>query len=111
MKRKSILTVIAAIFCCTLISANEVNFKNPENSISEQLQEILSENSIAIENSDLTARILFQFDGEGKIEILQVASESSEVKWFVHKKLSGKKIAIEDMTAGEVFVVDVRVTS
>lgn len=111
MKRTSILTVIAVLFCSALVSAKEVNFENPKTTISEQLQEILSENAIDIDNKDIMARVLFKLDQDGKIEVLEVVSERRDVKWFLSRKLKGKKISVDKVSLEEVFVVDVRVTS
>ncbi|MEO0571257.1 MAG: hypothetical protein AAF039_06085 [Bacteroidota bacterium] len=111
MKRTVILTVVAVFFCSALVSAKDLDFANPKTSISEQLREILSQNSINIENKDVLARVLFKLDQEGKIEVLGVASERRDVEWSISRKLKGKKLEVDQTSYGEVFVVTVRVTS
>ena len=102
MKRTSVLTVIAVLFCSVLVSAKEINFENPKTSISEQLQEILSENSIDVDDKDVMARVLFKINQAGKIEVLDIVSERKDVKWFLSRKLSGKKIAVDNVSFEDV---------
>ena len=111
MKRTCILTIVAATFCAALVSANERNFERSKTPISKQLQEILAENSIDVAKKDVMAKVLFKVNLEGKIEILEIVSERKDVTWFLNRKLKGKRLNVDNASFGEVFVVDVRVTS
>ncbi len=110
MKKTSILTFVAALFSVALVSANTTT-NNPDSTISEQLKEILSQNAIDVDTKDATARVLFKVNNEGEIEVLRVATERKDIKWFLNRKLEGKKLSLDNSAYGEVFVVDVRVTS
>lgn len=111
MRKTAILTFLATIFCGTLIFAHVPLEAAPKKSITEQLQEILSENSIDAARKDVTAKVLFKIDETGKIEIVQIDSERKDVKWFLNRKLKGKSLDIDASSYGEIFVVEVRVTS
>lgn len=111
MKKASILTFVAVLFCTALVSANTTSFKNPNTAISEQLKEILSQNAIDVDNEDATARVLFKVNVKGEIEILKVSSQRKDIEWFLNRKLDGKKLSLDTSSYGEVFVVNVRVTS
>lgn len=111
MKKRNLLAVLAALFCAVAVTANVPNIENPNLGIKEQLQKILSDNSISVDNGEATARVLFKVNEQGKIEILKIASKRKDVRWFIEGKLDGRIIAIDDANHGEVFVVDVRVTS
>jgi hypothetical protein len=111
MRKTSILTFVAAFFFVVMVSANRVSIENPKTAISEQLKEILSQNSIDAEDEDTTARVLFKVNYEGEIELLRVSTSRKDIEWFLNRKLDGKKISVDDTSFGEVFVVDVRVTS
>ncbi len=111
MKRTNMLTAIAVLFCATLVMANAPAEVNPKAGITEQLQKILSDNALSVDKEDATARVLFKVNAEGAIEILEIAADRKDVKWFIDRKLDGKTIAVDKDVVGEVFVVDVRVTS
>lgn len=101
----------AAVFCTVLVSANEPSEFGPTKTITEQLEEILSDNAIDVEKKDATAKVLFKINEEGKIEIVKIKSERKDVKWFLARKLKGKKLAVDNSSYGEVFVIDVRLIS
>lgn len=111
MKKASILTFVVALFSVALVSAKTTITKNPETTISEQLKEILSQNAIDVDREDATARVLFKVNDVGEIEILRVDSERKDIEWFLNRKLEGKKLSLDTSSYGEIFVVDVRVTS
>lgn len=111
MKRMNIFVLAVAVLCTTLVSANEPFALNPTKTISKQLEEILSDNSIDVEKNDALAKVLFKVNEEGKIEIVRINSERKDVKWFLNRKLKGKKLDVDNGSVGEVFVVEVRVTS
>lgn len=111
MKKRSVLSAVAILCCVLLVSANEPRIVTPEKSITEQLQEILTGNAIDVDKKDATARVLFTINLEGKIEIMEINSKRKDLKWFLNRKLKGKKLKVSNDSYGEVFVVDVRVTS
>jgi len=111
MKKTAILTGIATLFCGSLIIANEPMEWEPKKSITQQLQEILSDNSIDAAKRDVMAKVLFKINEAGEIEIVKIHSDRKDVAWFLNRKLEGRTLDIENSSFGEVFVVDVRVTS
>ena len=111
MTRKSMLTLCAALFSVAVMVANVPVEKRSESTITEQLRKLLSHNSISVDKRDVKARVLFRVNAQGRIEILKVASERRDLKWFIKRKLEGKRIAVSDEVYGEEFVFNVRVTS
>ena len=105
------LSVVAIVFCALFTSANGPRNVIPEKSITKQLQEILLDNAIDVEQKDITARVLFKINLEGKIEIVRIHSKRKDVEWFLDRKLGGKRLKVSNDSYGEVFVVNVRVTS
>ena len=111
MKKRSVLSAVAILCCALLVSANEPRIVTPEKSISEQLKKILSGTAMDADKKDAIARVLFTITLEGKIEIMKISSKRKDLKWFLNRKLKGKKLDVSNDTYGEVFVVNVRVTS
>ena len=111
MTRKSMLTLCAALFSVAVMVANVSVEKRSESTITQQLRKLLSHGSIAVDKNDVKARVLFRVNAEGRIEVLRVASERKDLKWFIKKKLEGKRIFVSDEAFGEEFVFNVRVTS
>lgn len=111
MKKRSVLSAVAILCCVLLVSANEPRIVTPEKSITEQLEEILSGNAIDADKKDALARVLFTINSEGKIEIMKISSKRKDLRWFLNRKLKGKKLEVSNDTYGEVFVVNVRFTS
>lgn len=111
MRKVKLALYAGALLFTGIVAANETVEYYPTKSISEQLESILADNVLDVEKQDAIARVLFKLNAEGEIEILEVASERKDVEWFLNRKLDGKKIIADKTSIGEVFVVDVRVTS
>ncbi len=111
MRKKNMLTVLAALFCVVWVSANSPVVKKPKVSITEQLQSILSDNYILVHHGDATARVVFKINEQGRIEVLEVITKRKDVKLFIDRRLEGRIIAVGNTARGEVFAVDVRITS
>ncbi|MEM8506447.1 MAG: hypothetical protein AAF717_01405 [Bacteroidota bacterium] len=111
MKKRNMFTVLATLFCVAAVTANVALAKHPNLGIQEQLQKILSDNSLSVDKGDATARVLFKVNQQGKIELLEIVSKRKDVRWFIDRKLDGKAIEVDDINLGEVFVVNVRITS
>ena len=106
------LTIAMAIM---LVSGSVWATPPEENSevktLSEQIQEILSDNSIYVKKEDLTARVLFTLTEDKRIVILAIKTEYWDVRGFLNRRLDKKKVDITHFEVGEQFVVDVRLTS
>ena len=111
MRKKNMLTVLAALFCAVLVTANTPEAKNPKVSITEQLQSILSDNHILVRHGDATARVVFKVNEQGRIEVLEVITKRKDVKLFIDRRLEGRIIAVGNAAHGKVFAVEVRITS
>ncbi|WP_422860487.1 hypothetical protein ACOKFD_06455 [Flagellimonas sp. S174] len=79
--------------------------------LSEQIHQILAQNSIYVKNKDLTARVLFTLNEDKRIVILAIKTDYWDVKGFLNRRLDKKKMDIAHFEVGEQFVVDVRLTS
>ena len=110
MTRKNMLTMLIALFCAVVVAANVPTEKNPKVRIHEQLQELLADNTIAVDYGDAIARVVFRLNQQGRIEVQKIIAKRKDVKQFIDQKLDGRIIAVDKAAYGVVFTVDVRIT-
>ncbi len=111
MRKTNFAAILAATLVTGSIWANPPKKVSKEKPLSEQIHNILSENTIDVRDTDLTARVLFTLDEEKRITILTIRSDHWDVEGFVRRGLDKKKVTISDFVVGEKYVVDVRLTS
>jgi len=111
-KVRLVLCATALLFTGLAATANTNSETfNPTKKISKQIQTILSDNAIDIGKKDEMARVLFRVNEAGEIELVRVTSSRKDITTFLNRKLDHKKLEVDEEAIGEVFVVNVRVTS
>ena len=111
MRKLSFATAIAVMLVSSSVWATTPKKTSEVRTLTEQIQEILAENSIYVKNEDLTARVLFTLNEDQRIVILAIKTDYWDVKGFLNRRLDKKKVNLADFEVGKQYVVDVRLTS
>lgn len=111
MGKLSLVTAWAVMLVSGSVWATTPKKDSEVRTLSEQIQEILAENSIYVKNEDLTARVLFTLNEDQRIVILAIKTDYWDVKGFLNRRLGRKKVNITNFEVGKQYVVDVRLTS
>ncbi len=110
MRKLSLAAALAVTLVSSSVWANPPKKKTEVKPLSEQIHEILAENSIYVKNKDLTARVLFTLDEKKRILVLAIKSDYWDVRGFLNRRLDKKKVNITNFEVGKQYVVDVRLT-
>ncbi len=111
MRKLSYVIVAAMLLSTSAILANTSESLEPTESLSEQIYEMLADNSFSEGECNSTAQVRFTFNGEGEIVILSVETDSENLERFVKNRLNYKKVEISNVKEGKLYTVPVRVTS
>ena len=91
MRKKNVFTLCAALFCALVVAANVPAVKKPKVSITEQLQQILSDNYISVHHGDATAQVVFKVDELGRLAVLDITAKRKDVKLLIDRRLDGRE--------------------
>ncbi|MFD0796982.1 hypothetical protein ACFQZJ_05890 [Maribacter chungangensis] len=111
MRKLSYVIVAAMLLSTSAIFANTPELPEPTRGLSEQITELLSDNSFSEGECDSTAQVRFTLNEEGQIVVLSVETASENLERFVKNRLNYKKVKISNVVEGKLYTVPVRVTS
>ncbi|MAU72180.1 MAG: hypothetical protein CML04_08800 [Pseudozobellia sp.] len=109
MRKISLVLVSAMLLTFGNVLANDSEPKSGSNSLSKQISEILSENTLTSNEVDMTAQVRFTLNKEQEIVVLSVDSEDANLENFVKAKLNYKKVNMASFVEGKLYTVAVRV--
>lgn len=109
MRKLSLVVVAAMLLATGNVLANDTKGENPTRNLSNQISEMLSDNSFSIEHNDLTAQVRFTLNAEGEIVVLSVNTEFDEMESFVKAKLNYQKVNLANVEEGKVYTIPVRI--
>jgi hypothetical protein len=109
MRKFSLILVAATLLASGNLFANDIDKTNPQKSLATQIGELLKENTLLVENYDLTAKILFTVNSEAEIVVISVDTKDSDLESFVKSKLNYKKVELEEVTEGKMYMLPIRV--
>ncbi|MFC4094403.1 hypothetical protein [Euzebyella saccharophila] len=109
MRKISLVIASALLMSFGTVLANDSEPKVKSNTLSKQITNILSENSLSQEVIDMSAQVRFTLNKEREIVVLSVDSEDADLEGFVKAKLNYKKVQLEDFTEGKLYTVSVRI--
>lgn len=111
MRKLSYLFVAAMLLSTGSILANSTDARTPVQGISEQITQLLSDNSFSEEECDSTAQVRFTLNADGEIVVLSVQTKSTSLERFVKNRLNYQKIKISGVEEGKLFTIPVRIIS
>jgi ribosomal protein L7Ae-like RNA K-turn-binding protein len=111
MRKLSYVIVAAMLLSTGSILATSTELDEPTAGISEQIHEMLADNSFSEGECNSTAQVRFTLNDKGQIVVLSVETESENLERFVKSKLNYKKIEISNVKEGKLYTVPVRITS
>ncbi|GMN09474.1 hypothetical protein MTsPCn9_00700 [Croceitalea sp. MTPC9] len=109
MRKLKLIVAIGLFVFSGSLSANTPEPKKLNKNLSAQIQELLQDNAIDTEEENITAAVWFMLNEESEIVVLDIDSDRLDLKWFVKRKLKGKKLASTTEQRGKQFVVNVLV--
>ncbi|MBC2839943.1 hypothetical protein [Robiginitalea sp. SC105] len=75
----------------------------------KQIAFLLNQNDFARSMANIEAKVLFTFDAENRIRILDVESSNPGLKAFVAEKLDGRKVFVGQYLEGKRFILPIRI--
>lgn len=109
MRKLSVVLVAAMLCSAGNVFANAVNEVNPLETLSEQISQLLSENSFAQNEVELTAQVRFTLNNDHEIVVLSVETENPVLEDFVKLKLNYEKVILGTYKEGKLYTVSVRI--
>lgn len=109
MRKLSLVVVAAMLLATGNVLANDTKGENPTRNLSNQISEMLSDNTFSIEHNDLTAQVRFTLNADGEIVVLSVNTEYDEMESFVKAKLNYQKVNLANVEEGKVYTIPVRI--
>jgi hypothetical protein len=76
--------------------------------LSTQIWELLNENNLAVDNYDLTAKVIFTVNSEREIVVISVDTMDSDLESFVKSTLNYKKVQLEEVIEGKMYTLPLR---
>lgn len=76
--------------------------------MSTQIWELLNENNLAVDNYDLTAKVIFTVNSEREIVVISVDTMDSDLESFVKSTLNYKKVQLEEVIEGKMYTLPLR---
>ncbi len=111
MRKLSYVIVAAMLLSTGSILATSTELREPTVGISEQISEMLSDNSFSDGECNTIAQVRFTLNDKAEIVVLSVETESEDLERFVKTRLNYKKIEISNLEEGKLYTVPVRITS
>ncbi|WP_350290769.1 hypothetical protein [uncultured Croceitalea sp.] len=107
MKKLKLIVAIGLLVYSGSLSASIPEHEKSTKNLSSQIKELLQDNAIDTEKEDVTAAIWFMLNEDNKIVVLDVDSDRPDLKWFVKRKLKGKRLIANENERGKKFVVNI----
>lgn len=111
MRKFSLVLAAAVLLVSGNLFANDLDKTDPQKSLSTQIWELLNDNNLAVDSSDLTAKVLFTVNSAGEIVVISVETRDSDLESFVKRKLNYKKVELKEVKEGKMYKLPVRVTA
>ena len=110
MKKTVITAVLTVLLALPATAATEKN-KGDGAPFARQIEFLLLQDNPDIDVANLRASILFTFDSENRIRVIEVACEDEHLVAYVREKLDGRKVFWAEPLEGQRFVLPVRIAS
>ncbi len=111
MRKFSLVLFAALLFVAGSALANS-NTEKPSKTLSYQIKEMLSNNSLDKEYNGMHAQVRFTFNKEGEIVVLSVDTEDASLEGFVKGRLNYKKVETSSyISEGTMYTVSVLITA
>lgn len=107
MKKLKLIAAIVLLVFSGTISASTPEYEKSTKDLSIQIKELLKDNVIDTEKGDVTAAVWFMLNEDNKIVVLDIDSDRPDLKWFVKRKLKGKRLIANENERGKKFVVTI----
>ena len=111
MKKTFIFFAAALVFGLTSAVAAPFSDTDPKAPFLKQIAFLLNQNDLSPDRGEIKAKVLFTFDAENRIQILDVESGHEELAKFITSHLDGRKVYVDESLAGKRFVLPLRVTT
>ncbi|MAU25943.1 MAG: hypothetical protein CMH48_10495 [Muricauda sp.] len=111
MKKLKLLSAAIALVFYGVAIANVTAADHPPQNLSGQIHQLLQGSTFDVEKGAITARVLFKVDGDNRIELVEVDSKRSDLKWFLKRNLNGRKVILTATEKkSDAFVIDIKIT-
>ena len=111
MRNLKTVTVALALFATMSAFATKGKKATKTTNLSGQIYEMLKDNSLNVEDSELTAEVRFIVTEKGELLVLSVETKDEIMEGFVKSRLNYKKVQLDNVAPGRVYEVPVRITA
>lgn len=111
MRKLSYVITAAMLFSAGTLLANPKIDRGPEVGLSDQISEMLSDNSFSDSAQDLVAQVRFTLNDDGEIVVLSVETNSDTLENFIKSRLNYHKVKVSNVKEGKLYTVPVRIAS
>lgn len=112
MRKLSITLIAAMLFATGSIFANDFNKgKEPTKSLSEQIGELLKQNTFTDNEDGKTAEVVFILNNEKEIVVLGVHGSDDSLDAFIKARLNYKEVEVDSFEPGKKYAVQVRIVA
>jgi hypothetical protein len=110
MKNLKLFIAAIALVFAVQVSANNEDPLIPNSQLRAELVELMgSDFPFELENSELTAEVLFTVNSHGEVIVIQVISENPAAVKHIKNQINYKKVSHRTTKPGEMYLMPVRV--
>ena len=109
MKKASIFFAAAMFLGLSSVMAAPKTETPAKNPFVKQIEFLLNQNDISPDEGELKAKVLFTFDAENRIQILEVESGHEDFAEFISTHLDGQRVYVDESLAGKRYVLPLRI--
>lgn len=109
MKKASFFFAAALLFGLSSTMAAPKPKTTPQTPFVKQIEFLLNQNDISPDEGALKAKVLFTFDAENRIQVLDVESGHEALASFIAKQLDGRKVYVDKALEGKRYVLPLRI--
>ena len=112
MKNLKLFIATIALVFAVQVSANNEEPLVPNAQLRAELVDLMGSNvPFELENSELTAEVLFTVNSHGEVVIIQVVSENPAAVKLIKNKINYKKVSHRTTKPGEIYLMPVRIVN
>lgn len=110
MRKLPVVLAAALLFAAGNLFATETVNSDPNKDLSEQIGDLLKDNSFVLQNEDLTAQVIFTLNQKKEIVVISVETENELLERFVKSRLNYQHVEVPVAKQGSMYTVPVRIT-
>ena len=112
MKNLKLFIATIALVFAVQVSANNEKPLVPNAQLRAELVDLMGSNvPFELENSELTAEVLFTVNSHGEVIVIQVVSENPAAVKHIKNKINYKKVSHRTTKPGEIYLMPVRIVN